>query len=173
MVLSMLRPGRKAFLLLVALTAINASYLAAFDSATIFYHVNVIAHVALGVLLAAALLWGAIRAIVATGRERITGGFSRWMYSVAALVMAGTGLYLAKVGTYTPYIPLLRIHEAAAIVFLILFCLATAITGARVRAGILAALGVIVLFPPAVRLEGVIRPAHAATITNPPLPPPP
>src|SRR5437867_11938270 len=101
----MLRRGRKAFLLLVALTAINASYLAAFDSATIFYHVNVIAHVALGVLLAAALLWGAIRAVVAPGRDRITGGFSRWTYALAALLMAGTGLYLAQGGPYTPYVP--------------------------------------------------------------------
>ena len=87
MALSMPGRGRKTFLLLVALTAINASYLAAFDSATIFYHVNVIAHVALGVLLAAALLWGAIRALV-TGRDRITGRFSRWTYPIAALVMA-------------------------------------------------------------------------------------
>src|SRR5206468_11298039 len=163
--------GRKAFLLLVALTAINASYLAAFDSATIFYHANVIAHVALGVVLAAALLWGAVRAVVAPGRDRSTGGFSRWMYPLAALVMAGAGLYLARVGTYTPYVPLLRVHEAAAIVFLILFCLATAITGTRVRAGILVALAAFVVFPAAVRLEGVIRPAHVATITNPPLPP--
>src|SRR5437867_1198835 len=105
--------GRKAFLLLVALTAINASYLAAFDSATIFYHANVIAHVVLGVALAMALLWGAIRVVVARRAEQgsaaaggavrgpVAGGISRFLYPLAALVMAGTGLYLAKVGTYT------------------------------------------------------------------------
>ena len=166
----MLRPGRKAFLLLVALTAINASYLRAFDSATIFYHANVIAHVVLGVVLTAALLWGAVR--VAVSRRRARGAADgRLIYPLAALAMTATGLYLAKVGTYTPYIPLLRVHETAALVFLVVFCLGIAIRGTRGRAGILIALAALVIFPAAVRLEGVIRPAHVATITNPLLPP--
>src|SRR2546425_621387 len=43
------------FLALVSLTAINASYLAAVDSPTIFYYANVLGHVGLGLILALAL----------------------------------------------------------------------------------------------------------------------
>src|SRR2546427_12745129 len=55
------RRGRFLFAGLVAFLALNASYLAAFDSPTIFYLAHVAAHVVLGVLLACALLLIAIR----------------------------------------------------------------------------------------------------------------
>ena len=47
------RPSaRGLFLALVGITSMNAAYLAAFDSPTIFYYANVLAHLVLGAMLA-------------------------------------------------------------------------------------------------------------------------
>src|SRR5262245_14001254 len=125
---------RQTFLVLVALTAVNAAYLAAFDSATIFYHVNVLAHVGLGLLLIAALILGAVRALTGRGAGGTRGPawLARGLYPAAAIVMAATGLVLTKVGTSRPYFGWLRAHEVAAVLFVA--CLAVALTLARTPA---------------------------------------
>src|SRR5437867_3785849 len=136
---------------LVVLTTLNAAYLAAFDSPTIFYYPNVIARGVLGGVLAAVLL--AVlgqRSVVSVraGRGRIP-----WIYAAAALVMAATGIYLARVGTSTPYIPVLRVHEAGALVFLVLWALRLrAREGPGARSIAVAAIAVVaIVFPVSAR----------------------
>src|SRR4029453_1224885 len=146
--------ARGAFVLLVLLTAANAAYLAAFDSATIFYHVNVLAHVVLGLVLVAALVFGAGRRF--SGRAPAAAAGPAWLargiYPAAALVMSATGLFLTKVGTSRPYYPWLRVHEAGAFVFVRALAAALAIVQAPARRRILAALALLALFPAAVRI---------------------
>src|SRR5262245_6979168 len=170
---------RGAFLLLVLATAVNAAYLAAFDSATIFYHVNVLAHVVLGLLLAVALALGAGRRLLrrAPGGDARPGGIARGLpglpvlYGAAAIVMSATGLYLAVVGTSRPYYSWLRAHEAAAVVFVLALAGALALAQAPARRRILTALALLLLFPAAVRIAEAVRPPYVSTIVNPPLPP--
>ena len=102
--------------LLVFLLA-NAAYLAAFDSATIFYHAQVVAHVATGVLLVLTLLW---RGPAAVGRawERSAAGRGRIALAAlgaTSLVAVATSLVLAVTGTATPYRPILAAHVVAAL----------------------------------------------------------
>src|SRR5262245_6659423 len=178
---------RGAFLLLVLLTAVNAAYLAAFDSATIFYHVNVLAHVALGLLLVVALVVGAVREFTRrdagrasrgdtpaspgdtgaiSGRGRVPRG-PLVVYAGAAVVMSPTGLFLTKVGTSRPYYPWLRVHEGAAVVFVLALAGALALVAVPARRRILLAVGLLALFPAAVRLGTAVRPAYVTTIVNP------
>src|SRR2546425_10149488 len=86
------RQARILFATLVVFIALNASYLAAFDSPTIFYHANVVAHVVLGVLLAGALLLIAIRWLHGKvgGRERDVheGEASHPLFATAIFVVA-------------------------------------------------------------------------------------
>ena len=179
---------RDPFLLLVLLTAVNAAYLAAFDSATIFYHVNVLAHVALGLLLVVALVYGAARRLTGRHADRASraeppGGVRDMterrrlprrlvvLYAAAATVMSATGLFLTKVGTSRPHYPWLRVHEGAAVLFVLVLAGALAIVAVPARRRILIALGLLAFLPAAVRLGTAVRPAYVSTIVNPPLPP--
>src|SRR3989442_6534973 len=178
------RRGRFLFAGLVAFLALNASYLAAFDSPTIFYHANVVAHVVLGVLLAGALLLIAIRWLhgnVGKGDRDLAGEthphpFTTAIFVVASIVMGATGIWLIKVGTASPHLWKLRVHEAGAVGFLAsLAVLASRVSwgaGGTHRPRTVAALvGVVMLFPLAVRGHEWLRPVHVSTITNPSLPP--
>ena len=169
---------------LVAFIALNASYLAAFDSPTIFYHANVVAHVVLGVLLVGALLLIAIRWLqgkVGEGERDPAGEahphpFTTAIFVVASIVMGTTGIWLIKVGTASPHLWKLRVHEAGAVAFLAsLGVLASRVSwgaGGTHRPRTVAALvGVVMLFPLAVRGHEWLRPVHVSTITNPSLPP--
>jgi len=161
---------RGAFFALVAGTALNAAYLAAWDSPTIFYHVNVLAHVALGLLLIGALVFGMIRSGIAQVRR---GPVARLAYGAAAIVMSGTGLWLVKVGTGSQHRTLLVAHGLAALSFLALLLvpLASRARGATSRRLALALLAISVLLPAGVRALARLRPAHVVKITNPELPP--
>ena len=95
----------------------NASYLASVDSATIFYHVNVVLHVALGIPLAGAILLMSLPALV-KGARRSGGpqGLLLGGLAVVAAAFVGSGLLLAYTGTSRPYQALLKMHVASAIV---------------------------------------------------------
>lgn len=162
-----------AFLWLVGVTALNAGYLAAFDSPTIFYHANVIVHVLLGTTLAFGLLFSAIAFLRGRRPVHPRAAGHRIAYAAAAAAMAATGLWLSKVGTSAPNLPVLRVHEGAALVFLV--ALAAAVAAERPlstgRKALLATLAVSVLLPAATRGWTALEPPHAARIVNPELPP--
>src|SRR5206468_3494118 len=102
--------------LLIFLLA-NASYLAAFDLATIFYHAQVVLHVVLGLLL--------VLLLVARGRVALLRLWSRsgqaaarawlWVVAAASVVAIASSLVLAVTGTATPYRPILATHVIAAL----------------------------------------------------------
>jgi Tetratricopeptide repeat/Cytochrome c554 and c-prime len=161
---------RAALLLEVA----NASYLAGFDSATIFYHVQVVLHVVLGLLLILSLLaWGAARLIL-RGATPVRIGMRSTVLatSLAALLAAGTAIALAVTGTATPWRPLLQLHVASSVLALAGAVLCAALGGrpgvARRAATILS---IAVAFPLLVRAYRLARPEHPAKIENPAGPP--
>src|SRR5258708_23073835 len=100
-------PNKRAALVWVAtiVFALNTAYLAAFASASLFYFVNVVLHMALGLGLAVVLL----PALGRTWRE--TGLFLRVAAAVTALG-ALTGIAIMIVGAASPFPPLLPIHIA-------------------------------------------------------------
>ncbi|MGH9748493.1 MAG: hypothetical protein ACRD6R_01025, partial [Candidatus Polarisedimenticolia bacterium] len=57
------RSGMRWLRVLLIFELVNAAYLAAFDSATIFYHVQVVAHVIAGLLLVLAVAAAAPRGL--------------------------------------------------------------------------------------------------------------
>ena len=116
-------PARKShsttlrFILAIAVAEIlNSSYLAAFDTPSIFYHVNVLLHVVLGVPLAFAILAMSVPALL-KGARRSGGpqGLLLRTLAVVALVFVGSGLILAWTGTARPYYALLRLHVVSAV----------------------------------------------------------
>ena len=176
--------GTILFGALVAATAINAAYLAAFDSATIFYHANVVAHVLLGLALVVALAVGAGLRLAGRWESGAPRPVARTLFVLSSLVMCGTGLWLIRVGTARAQLPKLYVHIGASVAFLFALVLlarpaarlassvaqATAGGGRLFRpaAGVLAAS---ILIPATVRGYDWIRPAHVHTIANPALPP--
>jgi tetratricopeptide (TPR) repeat protein len=166
------RPGggllARLFMAALAFEVANAAYLAAFDSATIFYHAMVVAHVVVGLfLLPPALVLGArwLRGLL-----REWGAGLRVAAAMAALVAVGTALRLAVVGTATPYRRLLTTHIVASCLALVFALLATLMSGpaAAARARRAAAfLGIALAFTLAVRGYDTVRPAHVARIENP------
>src|SRR5437867_2716552 len=131
---------RGGLAILLALTAVNASYLVAFDSPTIFYYANVIGHVVLGALLSAALAlslvgWltrerprledapGLSAVTAAVPPSELTIRLPRRLYAPAALVMVVTGAWLVRVGTASTHLLLLRTHEVACLIFVLAFVL--------------------------------------------------
>jgi Flp pilus assembly protein TadD len=162
----------------------NAAYLAAFDSATIFYHAQVVAHVAVGLLLALALLVRGIPELRRRWSEPPTdpaatpgaalGAGRAWLIGVAAATAVSivTALVLAVTGTATPYRALLQAHVAASV-----GALAAAVGWAAARGGwprarraaLLLAFALVV--PLLVRGYQIVRPPHVARIENPSRPP--
>ncbi len=152
----------------------NAAYLAALDSATIFYHVQVVAHVAAGLCI---LMLAAARGPAALRRLRARtapGAARRWLALMlaAASVCAITALLLAYTGTATPYRPWLVAHVAAAAVA---FGGGVGWLAARGRAlgarRLAAVLVIAAAVPLLVRGYDRLRPAHVSTIDNPAVPP--
>jgi hypothetical protein len=157
--------------LVLAFEVANAAYLAAYDSATIFYHAMVVAHVVAGALLAPLLLWRGLPLL-----KRARGGAVRLLAAlaaVAALVAIATAARLAIVGTATPYRALLTAHIATSCTALAAAALAWLLTGPALVGARRAAILLIVagLFPLAVRGYDRLFPAHVSRIENPALPP--
>ena len=172
--------GARLLAAALAFEVANASYLAAFDSATLFYHAMVVAHVVAG---SALLLLAVARAVSALGALRrggcagagdATAGF-RWLVAAAvaaAIVAAGTALRLAVVGTATPYRTLLAAHVSASVAALFLGAFAWVLAAGGDRALRASALLCLALaFPILVRGFDRVRPAHVAHIVNPSRPP--
>ena len=166
------RLAARLFALALAFEVANAAYLAAFDSATIFYHAMVVAHVVAGLFLVPLGL--ALCARWLRGLLREWGAGMRVAAAASALVAIGTALPLAVVGTATPYRSLLTTHIVSACLALLFAVLAALMAGpaAVVRARRTALfLGVALAFALAVRGAGWIWPAHVARIENPITPP--
>ena len=139
--------------LLLLILLINTAYIAAFASPTIFYMGNVVLHLALGTVLAVALLW-----------------FIRRMPFAGALflIAAGFGIYLAIAGNTTPHRRILEIHivvAAASLAALLPYAMTRA--GANFRKAYAACLAVLILFPAATAIYRRVHPDADARIHNP------
>ena len=163
-------PALKAALLFVVA---NSAYLAAFDTASIAYHVMVVAHVIAGLILAILIV---VRGLPAwRGGMSAAGGARRallLLMALAGLVALGSALRLAIVGTASPYRALLWTHIAASVATL--FAAAgfwiLAGGGNRARRAVWA-LAAALLFPVAMRAWERLDPPHVAVIENPAMPP--
>ncbi len=154
----------------------NAAYLAAFDSATIFYHVQVVAHVAAGLVLALAVLargWPELRR-----RWRAAGPSGGRARALLAATAAAGGLAIASAlvltvtGTSTPYRPILLLHVGASVAALAgaaAWYVASGQARRARRAAIVLALALAV--PLGVRGYRLFAPPHVAAIENASLPP--
>jgi tetratricopeptide (TPR) repeat protein len=152
----------------------NAAYLAAFDSATIFYHAQVVAHVAAGLILVVLLLWRGAPLWLSRWRASGVGAGRFWLLlvGIATPVSVVTALVLARTGTATPYRALLVTHITASVVALGAAVAWWVAQGARALArGAAAVLAVALAFPLAARGYRLVRPPHVATIENPTTPP--
>ena len=160
-------------LVIVAATAINGAYLQAFDSATIFYHANVVAHVVFGVMLVIALIWAGLVAFTRKGDGPSYGRILLLLCTIGAIVMSATGLWLVHVGESRPYVRWVTSHEIAALAFLLTFALLAArrFPKTSFATASLAIVAVSILFPAAIAVYKKQFPAHVTLITNPPLPP--
>ena len=169
-------PRRSTVLLraLVIFELVNAAYLAAFDSATIFYHVQVVAHVLAGFLLVLVLITrgpAALRRL----RARCGNATARaWLVvvGVASVVAVATSLVLAVTGTATKWRPLLYTHIGSAVGAFAAGIAWQAARGNRAGARRLTiALLVVLVLPVSVRARRWLFPPPAATIVNPITPP--
>jgi Flp pilus assembly protein TadD len=153
---------------------VNAAYLAAFDSATIFYHAQVLAHVVVGLLLVLLLLLRVGPEISRRVRRAPRPG-ARALLALgllSAVVSMAAGLWLTVTGTATPYRPILTAHVVAAVIALAAAVGWSALRGdrARFRRGAVILLALLA-FPLGVRGLRLLRPAHVARIENPVTPP--
>ena len=152
----------------------NAAYLIAFDSASIFYHVQVVAHVAAGLAIVLTLL---VRGAPEFQRRwRISVAMpARFLLSftgAAGLLSIFTALILTVTGTANPYRPILMVHVVASVAALVSAVAWMAQRADRSRARRAALLlGLALAFPLGVRGYRWIDPPHVAAIRNPPLPP--
>ncbi len=152
----------------------NAAYLAAFDSATIFYHVQVVLHVVVGLLLTLLLLLHGLPAAVRSWRDPQRVGAASFVASTAAAgsVAIATALALVVTGTATPWRTLLQVHILASVLALASGLLWILKRGDRPLARRAAAFLLVTLaLPLGVRGYRGFRPEHAATIENPLTPP--
>src|SRR3989442_13412801 len=165
-------PRRSTVLLrgLLIFELVNAAYLAAFDSATIFYHVQVVAHVVAGFLLVLVLIArgpAALRRL----RDRCGNAKARaWLavVGVASFVAVATSLMLAVTGTATRWRPILCAHIGSAVAAFAAGIAWQAARGNRAgarRATI--ALLIVLALPVSVRARRWLFPPPAATIVNP------
>ncbi len=167
--------------MIAAIEIVNASYLASFDTAGIFYHVNVLLHVILGVPLAIAILFLSVPALLrSAARSGGPQGFLLRALAVVAAVFTLSGLALAWTGTARPWYALRQIHVTTAVVggglLLLLVWAWSRRPAADARAGRifrwnLGVLALALMVPLSVHAWRGIFPEHVATITNPPLPP--
>jgi Flp pilus assembly protein TadD len=153
---------------------VNAAYLAAFDSATIFYHAQVVAHVFAGLLLVLAVAAAAPRGLPRRYRES-AGPAARGLLvltAVAAAVSIAAALYLSVKGTARPYRPWLHLHVGASVLAMLgaIGWLAARGHGRRARRVALLLLAAAAI-PAAVRGWNAWNPAHVAAIVNPAGPP--
>ncbi|HEV8700337.1 MAG TPA: tetratricopeptide repeat protein [Candidatus Polarisedimenticolia bacterium] len=159
--------------LLVFLLA-NAAYLAAFDSATILYHVQVVAHVAFGLLLVLTLI-GRGPAAVRRSWARSENTWSRAAFvavAVSSVVAIATSLVLAVTGTATPYRPILAGHVVAALLAFVAGIAWQAARGnARGARRVALVLLLALALPAGTRGSRRLFPQSAATIVNPTTPP--
>src|SRR4029077_157754 len=91
--------------------------LAAFDSATIFYHAQVVAHVVAGCLIVAVLIArgpSAVRRLLARSSPVPARAWLAFV-GAASCVAIATGLALALTGTATRWKPLLVAHIGSAV----------------------------------------------------------
>jgi len=153
---------------------LNASYLAAFDSATIFYHAQVVAHLAAGLLIVLVLLARG-RPALRRMQERAGGAGARsWIaiLGIAAAIAIGTAAALAFTGTATRWRPLLIAHVAAAVLTFV-----AGIFWQRARGNVVGARRVTLALLAALALPLLARgrlwlfPPPAAVIVNPLTPP--
>ena len=169
------------FLGLAVLEILNSAYLAAYDTASIFYHVNVILHVVLGVPLAGAIVFMSVPALMA-GARRSSGPQAALLRLLAfvAAIFVGSGLVLAWTGTARPYYGLLRLHVFSAIAGGALLLALAWVWSHRPSADRksrmvfrwnAAVLGVALAWPLAVHAWRAWRPPHVVTIVNPGSPP--
>ena len=175
------RPRRRWILGIAVLAILNGSYLAAFDTASIFYHVNVLLHVVLGIPLAVAILFWSLPALFQAARRAggVQGGLFR-VLGVLALVFVGSGLVLTYTGTARPYRAILQLHVWTAIaggsVLLLIVWLWSRRPGADRKARSVffwnfVVLGAALALPVATRLVKVWSPPHVIRIVNPESPP--
>ncbi|MFQ5700622.1 MAG: tetratricopeptide repeat protein [Acidobacteriota bacterium] len=159
----------------------NASYLAAFDTASIFYHANVVLHVVMGVPLALAILTRSLPALFKSAR-RCGGpqGLLLRILAVVAAVFVLSGAALAYTGTSRPYLGLLRLHIVAAltggamVLILVWAWSRRPSADGKARAVFrwnLAVLGTALAFPLLVHAVRAVFPPAAVRIVNPPSPP--
>jgi Flp pilus assembly protein TadD len=142
----------------LALLIVNSAYLAAFTQATVFYEVNVVLHLAIGLGLAgAALAW-----------------VRRYPRECGAFVLAAVpALYLAVRGNTFPHRWVLWIHIALALVALLLIGLRLLRTGGATayRTGYAIALCVLLALPAFAAIYRTLRPEADNRIQNPLNPP--
>ncbi len=176
------RLRRIHLILAVAILEIaNASYLAAFDTPSIVYYANVVAHVALGLPLAAAILLRSLPALLVGARR--SGGFQALLLRLLAAdaaVFVGTGLVLSYTGTARPYFALLRVHVTTAVAGGALLLAMVWIWSHRPGAGVkdrvvfrwnAAVLGLALAVPLASHARLALDPPHVSRIANPAAPP--
>ena len=164
----------RLFVLALGFEVVNAAYLAAFDSATIFYHAMVVAHVVTGLFLvplglALGARWLRLRPLL-----REWGAGLRVAAAASALVAVATALHLAVVGTATPYRTILTTHVVSSCLALLFAVLAALLAGPAAatparRAAML--LGAALACTLVVRGADRIWPEHVAKIENPTIPP--
>ena len=155
---------------LVIFELVNAGYLAAFDSATIFYHAQVVAHVVAGVLIVAVLLArgrsGVRRLLARSGPPAAR----RWLAAVgaAALVAVATSFVLAVTGTASRWKPVLYLHVGSAVLAFAAGIAWQVARGNRTGSRRVAlTLLIVIAVPVAVRGRQWLFPPPAATIVNP------
>ncbi len=159
---------------LLVFLLLNAAYLAAFDSATIFYHAQVVAHVGVGLLLVLTLL---ARGPAALRRSwsRCAGPSARACFAAVAALSSlaiATSLVLAVTGTASSYRPILVAHVVSALLAFVAGIAWQAMRGQvrgarRVALALLAALAL----PAGTRAHRWLFPPPAAAIINPTIPP--
>ncbi|HYS06629.1 MAG TPA: tetratricopeptide repeat protein [Candidatus Dormibacteraeota bacterium] len=168
------RPSTRLLRGLLIFELLNASYLAAFDSATIFYHAQVVAHLVAGLLIVLVLLARGLPAVRRL-RDRCGNASARaWLAVVgaASIVAVGTSLVLAVTGTATRWRLLLGAHIGSAVL-----ALAAAVFWQRARGNRVGARRVAVVLLAALALPAAARgrlwlfPPPTATIVNPTAPP--
>jgi Tfp pilus assembly protein PilF len=168
------RAGTRVLRALILFLVVNAAYLAAFDSATIFYHVQVVAHVAAGLAVVAVLVGRGPAALRRRWRRAGPGPAHGWMAlaGAAAAVSLAAALVLVATGTARPWRPVLHLHVATAVLAM-LAAIGWLRARGRVRGARLAAAALLaaVAFPAGVRGWRAIDPPHVAVIRNPPTPP--
>ena len=138
------------FLLLL----VNTAYVAAFPQPTIFYMGNVLLHVALGAVLAIAVLFKRLR----FGLGRLTAGLF--------LAAAAVGVYLAIAGNTRDHHPILVTHIAVAAATLAFFVPFALRHGSAFRNAYAACLAILVLVPVGARIYQAKFPDESLRITN-------